>query len=297
MSYTLRQVQALLNDTELLLFKASRRDEIASLTPRELRSKITRARNLRDKFRDLYQRQTAAVQRDPAIKRKPAGGENLRTQKKADVFAEVLERFENQLTKAESKVAKSAAKKQTRHNAPGAPASKTNPKSAQTSRRSTGNASAKGQADIAMRGKTTRKKADVQRAQQNALAEGKKTVAARGQKSTRTSTAKTSSAAAKAAKTAKPAKAKTAAAASKKASGSATTKAKSSKVGSATKAQKPLRKNVSTASSAAARGALSTSHTARAARVNTLKESALKKKVHASARSRNARYQAKKDSR
>lgn len=296
MSYTLRQAQPLLNNTELLLFKASRRDEIGALTPRELRSKITRARNLRDKFRDLYQRQTAAVQRAPAIKRKPMGDENLRTQKKAEVFAEVLERFESQLAKAESKAAHTTTKKPTRHNAPGAPASKTNPKSAQTSRRSTGTASAKGKADLAMRGSTTRKKADVQRAEQKALAEGKKTVAARGQKSTRTGTAKTSSASAKAAKVAKPAKAKTTTTASKKA-GSPAKKQTSSKVTSATSTKKALRKNVSTASSAAARGALSTSHTARAARVNPLKESAVKKKVHASAQSRNARYQAKKDSR
>lgn len=294
MSYTLRQAQPLLNNTELLLFKASRRDEIAALTPRELRSKITRARNLRDKFRDLYQRQTAAVQRAPEIKRKPAGDENLRTQKKAEIFAEVLERFENQLAKAEAKASPSG-KKQTRHNAPGAPARQTNPKSAQTSRRSTGTVPAKGKADIAMRGNTTRKKADVQRAQQNALTEGKKTVAARGQKSTRASAPKTSSATAT--KAAKPANAKTASAAAKKKASSPATKSQNSKLPSATSTKKALRKNVATASSAAARGALSTSHTARAARVNTLKESALNKKVHASARSRNARHQAKKDSR
>ena len=100
MSYTLRQVQPLLNVTELLLFSQSRRDRIGALTPRELRTKITRTRTLRDKFRDLYQRQTVAAQRSTRTPRQLTGSENERTQKKAEIFAEILERFEAQLPKA-----------------------------------------------------------------------------------------------------------------------------------------------------------------------------------------------------
>ena len=282
MSYTLRQVQPLLNATELLLFSQSRRDRIGALTPRELRTKITRTRTLRDKFRDLYQRQTVAAQRSTRTPRQLTGSENERTQKKAEIFAEILERFEAQLPKAETKLAK---------NVPSPKA-----QTGRTSRRSTGNTPAKGNADIAMRGATTRKKSDVQRAQQKAGAAGEKALAA-GKK-------KTSSSKKAAQKTEKSAVTTTAKqkAADKKTSARNTTASSKKKAPAAiTKGKAPSKSGksarVSAAPSAAARGAVPIAQTARAKRVNTLKEAPVNQKVHASARARNARHQAKKDSR
>lgn len=114
MPYTLTQARALLTSTELALFDASRAQPIKTLTPARLRGKVTRARALRDKYRDLYRRQSVSTRTAPAAQRSAVGGDNERTQRKADMFAEVLTRFEDrvqQLQAAEDKLAQQAAKK------------------------------------------------------------------------------------------------------------------------------------------------------------------------------------------
>ena len=143
MTYSLRQVQPLLTKPELELFQASRAGAIKQLNPRQLAAKLTRARALRDKYRDTYRRQTVATRTGPAKDRKQMGGENNRTEVKAEIMQEVLTRFEAQHAKAQAKLDKQAARKTKTaraHNAPGAPTTRTNPKAAQRSRRSTGNA-------------------------------------------------------------------------------------------------------------------------------------------------------------
>lgn len=109
MAYTLTQARALLTATELNLFDHSRAAPIKALTPARLRSKITRARALRDKYRDLYRRQTVATRGVPARQRAPAGGDNERTKRKAELFAEVLTRFEGRMAQIEASVEKAAA--------------------------------------------------------------------------------------------------------------------------------------------------------------------------------------------
>lgn len=74
MTYTLRQARSLLTSQELELFKASRRNVICHLSPAELRGYISRSRSLRDKFRDLYRRQTVATQAG-----RDAGGKSTRS--------------------------------------------------------------------------------------------------------------------------------------------------------------------------------------------------------------------------
>ncbi len=96
MSFTLRQVEPLLTKVELELFRSSRAPAIRTLTPRQLASRITRARALRDKHRDKFRRQTVAARTGPAAARQRAGAENQRTGKKADIMAEVLQRLEAQ---------------------------------------------------------------------------------------------------------------------------------------------------------------------------------------------------------
>lgn len=97
MAYTLTQARALLTAAELAIFDQSRAEPIKALTAARLQGKVTRARALRDKYRDLYRRQTVATRGTPASKRSAVGGDNERTGRKAEVFAEVLGRFEARL--------------------------------------------------------------------------------------------------------------------------------------------------------------------------------------------------------
>ena len=110
MAYSIVQVRPLLSTAELQLFEASRADAIKRLTPVQLRGKITRSRNMRDKFTDLYRRQTVETQRTPGPKRAPKGGENARTQQKVEIFAEVLRRFEAQRDKLQAAAEKEKAR-------------------------------------------------------------------------------------------------------------------------------------------------------------------------------------------
>ena len=98
MAYTLTQARPLLNAAELELFDQSRTEPIKGLTPKALSGKVTRARTLRDKYRDLYRRQTVAVRSEDAAGRPANASDNERTQRKADIFQEVLERFEARST-------------------------------------------------------------------------------------------------------------------------------------------------------------------------------------------------------
>ena len=113
MTYTLRQARSLLTSQELELFKASRRNVICHLSPAELRGYISRSRSLRDKFRDLYRRQTVATQagRDAGGKttRSHMGGENARTRTKAEMLADILQRFQDRLAKATGEAAEAEA--------------------------------------------------------------------------------------------------------------------------------------------------------------------------------------------
>jgi hypothetical protein len=110
MAYTLTQARGLLTAAELSLFDQSRAAPIKDLTAARLRGKVTRARALRDKYRDLYRRQTVATRGTPASKRSAVGGDNQRTGRKAEVFAEVLERFEARLTLLEGRAEREAGK-------------------------------------------------------------------------------------------------------------------------------------------------------------------------------------------
>lgn len=118
MAYTLTQARTLLTPAELALFDASRTQPVRALTAAALRGKITRARTLRDKYRDVYRRQTVSTRGAPAARRSAVGGDNERTQRKADLFAEVLGRFEQRLQKLQPDATPAA---------PAAPAKKAKP--------------------------------------------------------------------------------------------------------------------------------------------------------------------------
>lgn len=101
MSYTLRQVQPLLTQAELELFQSSRATVIRTLDVRQLTSRVKRARSLRDKYRDLYRRQTVQSRA-----RAGAVEANRRTEVKAEIMDEVLQRFEAELIRKQALAAK-----------------------------------------------------------------------------------------------------------------------------------------------------------------------------------------------
>lgn len=92
MAYTLTQARPLLNAAELELFEQSRAEPVKQLTGAKLAGAVKRTRTLRDKYRDLYQRQTVAVR--TSTPGAVTGDDNERTQRKAAILQEVLERYE-----------------------------------------------------------------------------------------------------------------------------------------------------------------------------------------------------------
>ncbi len=104
MAYSITQARTLLTAAELELFDQSRADPIKALTLARLRGKVTRVRTLRDKYRDLFRRQTVAVRGASSTRgRSPVGADNERTQRKADILQEVLGRFEARVTQLEAR--------------------------------------------------------------------------------------------------------------------------------------------------------------------------------------------------
>ncbi|MEO7938615.1 MAG: hypothetical protein ABIR55_08330 [Burkholderiaceae bacterium] len=94
MATSITQARPLLTAAELELFSHSRAEPIKLLSAKQLAGKEKRARALRDKYRDLYRRQTLAV-RGKAARAGAMGDANARTQRKAEIMEEVLERFES----------------------------------------------------------------------------------------------------------------------------------------------------------------------------------------------------------
>ena len=104
MAYTITQARPLLTAAELGLFDQSRAEPIKALTLARLHGKVTRARTLRDKYRDLFRRQTVSVRTAPSTKgRSPVGVDNERTQRKADILQEVLDRFEARIAQLQAR--------------------------------------------------------------------------------------------------------------------------------------------------------------------------------------------------
>ena len=105
------RVKSLCTSTELDLVDLSGPKNILALSATQLRHKVTRARSLRDKWQDQAKKQRRAVQ-------SMTGGRDASTaassESKAELFAEVLRRFESQLAKAEGNGTTSAKKKSTR---------------------------------------------------------------------------------------------------------------------------------------------------------------------------------------
>jgi hypothetical protein len=94
MTISLNNARRLCTKPEFELVEASKIVNMKQLTPARLQQKVGRARRLRDKYRDLAKRQRleARGKQAPRKSRPSQGHEN--TDRKAQLFQEVLERFE-----------------------------------------------------------------------------------------------------------------------------------------------------------------------------------------------------------
>ena len=327
MSYSLRQALPLLTKPELSLFESSRPPAVKDLTAKQLATKITRARALRDKYRDLYRRQSVQTQAKPARDRRPVGGENERTNAKAEIMAEVLTRLETQHAKVTASATGSArrAAAVSPHPAPGTPAKRTTPSPAPRTRQSKSAAAAES-GPLPMRGKSGTTARGLARKKQAATALGEETVAKRGAKASAKATS-AGSAASTATKGATKAKAATKAGATT-AAGKAATAAKKPAVrkasaksttptlpglvkavrkavrqsaedhaaeGVQTSGRKKSNAPVTSGVRGLAQGQVSTSIPAQALRENPLKADPVNKKIHAAQRSQHAQHPAKRD--
>lgn len=104
------QAAKLLSAAEMDVFNASLGAAIKELSPARLAGKVKRARTLRDKFRDLLKRQKLASRARTASKAGTSGAANERTERKAEVFDEVLTRFLARHEKVEAAAVRAAAK-------------------------------------------------------------------------------------------------------------------------------------------------------------------------------------------
>jgi hypothetical protein len=93
-----RLARQLSTRSEFQLISASYADAIGRLSKRDLKSKIARARRLRDKQRDLYRRQRLASRARSGTKH----GSSARTAQKAGLFNEALSRFTQRLRALEA---------------------------------------------------------------------------------------------------------------------------------------------------------------------------------------------------
>jgi hypothetical protein len=94
------QAREICTKPEMELVEASFPPSVNALSPARLRQKVSRARRLQDKFRDLAQKQNRASKGDTPTGRGPRA--NARTERKARLFDETRARFEKRLEQAEA---------------------------------------------------------------------------------------------------------------------------------------------------------------------------------------------------
>jgi hypothetical protein len=108
MPITTREAKQLSTAGEWTLVQASQADRIRELSPARLKAKIGRARTIRNKYRDLAKRQHRKAQ--PRRSGGPYEALNARTARKAELFEQVLGRFEKERERQAAKTAAAPAK-------------------------------------------------------------------------------------------------------------------------------------------------------------------------------------------
>jgi hypothetical protein len=104
------QDHELFTTTELALIQSSSSSAIKSLSLARIKSYVTRARRYGDKYRDLARQQHRTKKRDSG-KGQAQPFPNIRTERKADLFAEALARFEKRQAQLEKQEERKLAKK------------------------------------------------------------------------------------------------------------------------------------------------------------------------------------------
>ncbi len=85
---------------------------LKEITPGRLKQKVTRARKLQDKYRDLARQQKGEARGKRQVKSTRAAAGNANTLLKQEIFADALARFQAQLAKLEAKAEKELARKE-----------------------------------------------------------------------------------------------------------------------------------------------------------------------------------------
>jgi hypothetical protein len=99
MPITRAKATALLNQREMALYDDSRANAIRGLDEKALSARIARARESRDRARDLVQRQKLSSRDRTGSKRGTSGAANQRSKDKVELTTDILRRFEAQLDK------------------------------------------------------------------------------------------------------------------------------------------------------------------------------------------------------
>ncbi len=93
MTISRNEAREVTTSDEQELVEESFNPKIRAFDSNDLKNRITRARRMRDKYRDLSQRQGIASKR----KGRGGGGDNERSRMKARLFAETIVRLEKRL--------------------------------------------------------------------------------------------------------------------------------------------------------------------------------------------------------
>lgn len=109
MQITRAKAVVLLNKGEMQLYDDSRHNPIRKFSVSQLESRITRARGVRDRARDLVRRQKLSSRQQTGSKRGTSGNANQRSKDKVEILADILKRFETRLGDAK-KEAKASEK-------------------------------------------------------------------------------------------------------------------------------------------------------------------------------------------
>jgi hypothetical protein len=97
MTHDAREAKTLCTTDEFSLYGESLGKRLERLSPRDIQSRLRRARILRDKYRDVHQRQRGGARGKMTHGHPKEIHDFSRTRQKAEIFAEVLERFERRL--------------------------------------------------------------------------------------------------------------------------------------------------------------------------------------------------------
>ncbi len=102
MPITRDQARRVLSQPEMGLFGDSRNPALRALSEKALASRVARTRKLRDKARDLLQRQKLKSRERTGSKLGDSGEANQRTDTKGNILDDILQRFETRLQEVQA---------------------------------------------------------------------------------------------------------------------------------------------------------------------------------------------------